>query len=43
MHFSPFQKAFFASSQQELPLVALLLQQNIAFLHSGLPLLSGAE
>jgi type II secretory pathway component PulF len=36
------QKTFFVSSQQELPAVALLLLQKIAFLQSGLPLLSGA-
>jgi hypothetical protein len=37
-----FQKAFFVSSQQELPAVALLLSQKTAFDQSGLPLLSGA-
>ena len=35
-------KAFFLLFQQELPLVALLLLEKIAFNFSGLPLQSGA-
>jgi hypothetical protein len=35
-------KAFFLFSQQELPAVALLLPEKIAFIASGLPLHSGA-
>jgi hypothetical protein len=46
-YFQPFAlalviKAFFLFSQQELPAVALLLPEKIAFIASGLPLLSGA-
>ena len=39
---SPRFKSFFSMLQQELPLVALLLLEKIAFKTSGLPLQSGA-
>jgi hypothetical protein len=41
--YSPQSQRFFSLAQKELPAVAFLSQEKIAFLPSGLPLQSGAE